>query len=90
MASASVSFTFNNAKLKTVTIIGKHWTRAKEVCTSMKYQKKAGDVIIDHCSRGNIRYKHELVSIPDQEDHFKDLKTLKNMTFTQINRLCMS
>ena len=49
---------------------------AKETCTSMEYKKKTGDVIIDHCSRENIRYKHELVSLPDKGDHFNDLKTL--------------
>ena len=38
MTSALVSFTFNNTKLNTVTIRGKHWTRAVEVCKALKYK----------------------------------------------------
>ena len=32
----------------TVTVDGKHWTRAKEICKSLKYEKKTGNVIRDH------------------------------------------
>ena len=31
MTSALVPFTFNDTKLFTVTVDGKHWTRAKEI-----------------------------------------------------------
>ena len=40
MTSALVPFTFNSIKLFTVTINGKHWTRAKEICQSLNYDQK--------------------------------------------------
>ena len=47
MTSALVPFTFNSIKLFTVTINGKHWSRAKEICKALEYKKttKTGDVI---------------------------------------------
>ena len=36
MTSALVLFTFNSIKLFTVTINGKHWTRAVEVCKALE------------------------------------------------------
>ena len=64
MTSALVPFTFNNVKLFTVTINGKHWTRAKEICKSLKYEKKTGNVIRDHVSNENTRYKGDFISVP--------------------------
>ena len=49
-----VPFKFNNTKLVTVTINGKHWTRAREICAGLEYQKKTGHVIRDHCDPENI------------------------------------
>ena len=63
MASALVPFTFNNTKLFTVTINGKHWTRAKEVCSGLEYEKnpsKTANIIRAHCDPENIRYKFKL------------------------------
>ena len=40
-----VPFKFNNTKLVTITINGKHWTRARETCGGLEYEKKTGDVI---------------------------------------------
>ena len=65
MTSALVSFTFNNTNLNTVTVNGKHWTRAKEICQSLKYHRETGHVIRDHCSCENIRHKYQLVSLAD-------------------------
>ena len=65
MTSALVPFTFNSIKLFTVTINGKHWTRAKEICQSFKYHRETGHVIRDHCSCENIRHKYELVGLAD-------------------------
>ena len=56
---------FNSIKLFTVTINGKHWTRAKEICQSLKYHRETGHVIRDHCSCENIRQKYELVGLAD-------------------------
>ena len=62
-----VPFKFNNTKLTTIKINGKHWTRAKEVCASLKYQRETGHVIRDHCDPENIRHKYELVSLADPD-----------------------
>ena len=56
---------FNSIKLFTVTINGKHWTRAKEICKSLKYEKKTGNVIRDHVSNENTRYKCDFISVPE-------------------------
>ena len=63
--NALVPFTFNNTNLNTITIRGKHWTRAKEICQPLKYNRETGHVIRDHCSYENIRHKYELVSLAD-------------------------
>ena len=39
--SSIVPFTFNNTDLDTVTIDGKHWTRAKEVCKALEYDENS-------------------------------------------------
>ena len=58
MTSALVSFTFNNTNINTVTVNGKHWTRAKEICQSLKYQEKHGHVIEIIVACENIRHKY--------------------------------
>ena len=65
MTSALVPFTFNDTKLFTVTVDGKHWTRAKEICKSLKYEKKTGNVIRDHVSNENITQKCQLIGLTD-------------------------
>ena len=58
-----VPFTFKNVELKVVTINGKHWTRAKEVCRASEYKKgRAGDALRKHVSIENKRYKNMLQS----------------------------
>ena len=64
MTSALVPFTFNSIKLFTVTINGKHWSRAKEICQSLNYTKKTPDVIVDHVSLENRAYKYQLTDLP--------------------------
>ena len=69
MTSALVPFTFNSIKLFTVTINGKHWTRAREVCRGMEYDKKTtktADVVKYHCSRENYAHKYELMKFVQQ------------------------
>ena len=55
-------FAFNAVELYVVTVNGKHWTRAKEVCKALEYQKttKTAQVVRAHCSRENIRHMREL------------------------------
>ena len=59
-----VPFTFKNVELKVVTINGKPWTRAKEVCKALEYLKKTADVIKQLCSPENVTHKHELSKFP--------------------------
>ena len=65
MTSALVPFTFNDTKLFTITINGKHWSRAKEICQSLNYTKKTPDVIVDHVSLENRAYKYQLTDFPE-------------------------
>ena len=58
-------YSFNNAKIQTVTIDGKVWTRAKEVVKdALEYQKKTAHVIRTHCSEENYAYKCQLTGVP--------------------------
>ena len=59
-----VPFTFKNVELKVVTINGKPWTRAMEVCKALEYNKKTAHVIRAHCSRENYAHKYDLTSVP--------------------------
>jgi prophage antirepressor-like protein len=62
-----VHYTFNNTNLFTVDINGKQWTRAKEVCESLEYEKESRKVIKYHISSENIRHKHELQVGPESD-----------------------
>ena len=55
-------FAFNAVELYVVTVNGKHWTRAKELCKALEYQKttKTAKVVRAHCSSENIRHMGEL------------------------------
>ena len=53
-------FTFKNVEFKVVTIIGKPWTRAKEVCKALEYSRSVNHVMKDHCSRENYAHKYDL------------------------------
>ena len=64
--NALVPFTFNYTKLFTVTIDGKSWTRAKEICESLEYNKetsKTANIIRAHCSIENITQKCHLIGV---------------------------
>ena len=55
-------FAFNAVELYVVTVNGKPWTRAKEVCKALGYSKitKTADVIKQLCSRENYAQKWQL------------------------------
>ena len=65
MTSGLVPFTFNNTNLNTVTVNGKHWTRAKEICKALEYKKttKTANIIRAHCSIENITQKCQLIGV---------------------------
>ena len=58
-----VPFTFKNVELKVVTINGKPWTRAKEVCKALEYNKKTAHVISAHVSVENYTHKYDLSKV---------------------------
>ena len=58
--SSVMPFTFKNVELKVVTINGKPWTRAKEVCKALEYSRRINHVIKDHCTRENYAQKYDL------------------------------
>ena len=54
-------FTFNAVELCVVTINEKPWTRAREVCKALEYQKgRARNVLKKHVSIENKEHKHGL------------------------------
>ena len=59
-----VPFTFKNVELNVVTINGKLWTRAKEVCQALEYNKKTAHVIRAHVSVENYAHKYDLSKVP--------------------------
>ena len=54
--SSVILFTFNAVELCVVTINEKPWTRAKDVCRTLEYNKKTADIVKAFCSREN--YAH--------------------------------
>ena len=63
--SCVMPFAFNAVELYVVTVNGKHWTRAKEVCKALEYQKttKTAQVVRAHCSSENMRHMRELKGV---------------------------
>ena len=55
-----VPFTFKNVEFKVVTVNGKPWTRAKEVCKALEYSRRINHVIKDHCTLENYAQKYDL------------------------------
>ena len=64
--SSVIPFPFNAVELYAVTVNGKHWTRSKELCKALKYNKKTSktaNTIRAHCSRENYAHKYELTKV---------------------------
>ena len=60
--SSVMPFAFNAVELHVVTVNGKPWTQAKELCKVLEYSKitKTADVIKQLCSRENYAQKWQL------------------------------
>ena len=57
-------FTFNAVELHVVTINERPWTRAREVCNALEYNKETTDLIKAFCSRENCAQKCQLIKFP--------------------------
>ena len=57
--SSVMPFAFNEVELKVVTVNGKPWTRAKDVCKALGYQGRAKDenMLASKISGINLRCK---------------------------------
>ena len=63
--SSVMPFTFNAVYLCIVTINGKPWTRSKEVCKALKYQRQTAHVIRDNVSAEKFTYKYQLIKLAE-------------------------
>ena len=62
--SSVMPFTFNAVKLCVVTINEKPWTRAREACRALEYNKKTADIVKTFCSGENYAQKWQLNKFP--------------------------
>ena len=53
-------FSFNAVELCVVTINEKPWTRAREVCRALKYNKRTADIVKAFCIRENYAQKYQI------------------------------
>ena len=56
-------FVFNAVELYVVTINEKPWTRTREVCKALRYNKKTANIVRYHCNRENYAHKWQLVGL---------------------------
>ena len=56
--SSVMPFSFNAVELCVVTINEKPWTRAKEVCRALEYDKKTADIVKAFCNQENYTQKY--------------------------------
>ena len=71
--SSVMPFAFNAVESYVVTVNGKPWTRAKEVCRVLEYSRRINHVIKDHCTRENYAQKYYLsTSLEWPSDSRKD------------------
>ena len=70
--------TFNTVELCVVTINEKPWSRAREVCKALEYNKAAKQVVRQHFSKENYAHKWKLSSVSTAStiDWSKDLQNL--------------
>ena len=61
--SSVMPFVFNAVELYVVTINEKPWTRTREVCKALRYNKKTANIVRYHCNRENYAHKWQLVGL---------------------------
>ena len=62
--SSVMPFSFNAVELCVFTINDKPWTRAKEVCWALQYNKKTANIVKNHCSKENYVQKYQMSGVP--------------------------
>ena len=75
--SSVMPFSFNAVESCVVIINEKPWTRAREVCRTLKYNKKTANIVKTFCSLENYAHKWQLNKFPAAEnfvDWTKDLR----------------
>ena len=61
--SSVIPFYFNAVEVCVVTINEKPWTRAREVCRALEYNKKTADVVKAFCSKEDYAQKYQMISV---------------------------
>ena len=83
-------FSFNAVELCFVTINEKLWTRAKELCRALEYNKKTAHVIKAHVSPENYAQKYQMSSAPAAVTPINWPKdSQKYDIYTSMKRGCM-
>ena len=61
--SSVMPFSFNAVELCVMIINEKPWTRAREVCKALEYNKKTAHIIKAHVSPKNYAQKYQLAAV---------------------------
>ena len=62
--SSVMPFTFNTVDLCVLIINGRPWTRAREVCYALEYNKETANIVKNHCSKEKYTQKYQMSSVP--------------------------
>ena len=65
-------FVFNAVELCVLTTDEKPWTRAKEVCRALEYNKKTTDIVKSFCSPENYARKYQMSGVHTTINWSKD------------------
>ena len=82
-------FAFNAVELYVVTVNGKQWTRANEVCKALKYERRTIDILRRHVSIENKRHRFELHGGSVTEPPLEWPKTASQTSTTSMKKECM-
>ena len=89
--SSVMPFAFNAEELCVVTINEKPWTRAREVCKAVRYEKKTANIVKSYYSKENYNQKYQMSSVPaagTPVDWPKDSQKFE--IFTSMKKGCIS